>query len=151
MKIRTAFVSNSSSSNFCVMGFELPGHYEREDVLKLLGFQFDKNDERDEDDYEDDMDDAWYEYINNNEDGITIVDAEDSPKLKYMIGVNLVKNEDYGLTGYSFDWTKVNDILNKIGKLFNKNDGRVVYFGALNNISLRSETPIKIISGQKSH
>ena len=61
MKIRTAFVSNSSSSNFCVMGFELPGHYEREDVLKLLGFQFDKNDERDEDDYEDDYDGEYEE------------------------------------------------------------------------------------------
>ena len=100
MKIRQGFVSNSSSTSFCVMGYECPPEFGRHEILKLLGYVYERD--SDEEHY------AWYEIKNGD---FKIIDKEDTGGEGYFIGYSVVQNEDYGLTNCDVE---VQDILEQL-------------------------------------
>lgn len=78
MKIRTGFVSNSSSSSFCILGVTSGEIAERIDVEKL----FNK-------DNEEDCDEDWYEIA--DEFGFDVENGLENYYEEYCIGIDVYK------------------------------------------------------------
>ena len=103
MKIRTGFVSNSSTSSFIVKGFIVPR--EKMDVQTLFDYLLEKYPEFKEKWAKYDEDEADYEISYDLRDkGLYITDSEEegAPKDSYIIGSLL---QDTGSEGYIEDMT----------------------------------------------
>ena len=89
MKIRSGFVSNSSSSSFVLIGARIP----RSELCEM----------------------GWYD----DEDGDTTDKVPEGIKIyydegKYIVGIPLAKSYDWGLENVEIDSSKIQEIIAKV-------------------------------------
>jgi len=147
MKIRTGFVSNSSSSSFVMVGFEKEAE-DKKEIIKLL-FNFSEDDfikeiekysyySKDDKDDKDDVKEFCYQFLYEKRDecdfNYLIGQDDGAPKGKMVIGKFLCKlNQDDSYLGKST--TSILDIteeIKEIQKKFNENSDIKIYIGAIN-------------------
>jgi hypothetical protein len=109
MKIRTGFVSNSSTSSFVIVGFLLPKkEWTHERVFNALypDQEFDE--------------DSWYETFDNDEEGRAYQDDGDggAPKGKVIVGYKVAEysSEDCDFTEANVDLAEMTDRCNALGE-----------------------------------
>ena len=119
MKIRQGFVSNSSSSNFCIVGVKLDGKKldNVENKKWFIKEIFECKDNLDDVKDKDELNEIFYTYVNEyNEDDVRIVSEGNSD----IIGYSVVDNSDVGLDDHFVDAEYIFSLAKKLASEINK-------------------------------
>lgn len=117
MKIRVGFVSNSSTSSFCLLGYRLEDATTEQklQILNLLGKKVDIEDPDDEEAVEDAVTEAMWDLDRGNPQEISVVSDDGAVYIGNCFAY--VSSEDGGIDELEFDLSKLQAMGEKLKSL----------------------------------